>query len=314
MRLPLSLAYFAAASLLLWGCGSTAGSSANGNGNGEDPPDEVIECDAPIFGEGTHEITISHGDGDRTIHVHVPPGLSGETAVPLVLNFHGLGSRATEQILYTGMNTKADEEGFITVHPDGTGITRSWNGGSCCGVAASDDVDDVGFARAIVEYVSARHCIDPRRIYATGMSNGGFMAHRLGCEAADVFAAVSGVTGHLLLPDADCNPGRPVPVLHVHGTADTVVPYEGGGFVAFPPVEAVMAEWAARNGCADEPVEIAIHGPVRCVAWPDCDGAVETILCTEQDGGHTWPGSFHGTQAWSATDGLWAFFERHALP
>ncbi|MCB9611537.1 MAG: prolyl oligopeptidase family serine peptidase [Sandaracinus sp.] len=120
----------------------------------------------------------------------------------------------------------AEREGFVVVYPDGTGTIPTWNAGGCCGSAVRDDVNDVGFVAAILDRLEGELCLDRDRVFATGMSNGGMMSHRLGCELSERFAAVAPVAGTLMF-DA-CTPTRPVHVMHVHGSDDGHVPWEGG--------------------------------------------------------------------------------------
>ena len=133
---------------------------------------------------------------------------------------------------------------MLVAYPDGIG--SSFNAGACCGTASSSNVDDVGFARELVRDLSEKMCVDPKRVYATGMSNGGHMAHRIACEAADVFAATASVAGKMLV--APCNPSRPISIVQWHGTEDTIVTYN-----ALPPVVPMMENWASRNGCDPTP-------------------------------------------------------------
>jgi polyhydroxybutyrate depolymerase len=276
--------------------------------------DGSIACGAGSLAAGDETVMLEIDGRTRTFHVHVPASYDGSTAVPLVLDFHGYTSNATQQIVLSGMNTKADEEGFVVIHPEGVGAAQSWNGGLCCGDAASMELDDVAFARAMVDEVAERGCIDRSRVYATGMSNGGFMSHRLGCEAADVFAAIAPVAGVLGISGEDCEPSRPVPVMHFHGTADLIVPYDGGGLVGFPSVAASMAVWADADGCTGEPSETFEMGNSTCLTHSSCEGGVEVTTCTVEGFGHWWPGApGGGSSNIDATDAMWEFFERYSL-
>ena len=172
---------------------------------------------------------------------------------------------------------------MLVAYPEGIG--QSFNAGACCGQASSTNVDDVGFARAIVADVSAKMCVDPKRVHATGMSNGGHMAHLLACEAADVFASTASVAGVLSLVGL-CTPSRPISLIQFHGTADTIVGYDG-----FPPVVPMMEAWASRNGCSPVPEVVFDQGDIQCETWPGCDAGVEVTLCTVEGGGHCWPGN-----------------------
>jgi polyhydroxybutyrate depolymerase len=199
----------------------------------------------------------------------------------------------------------------VIVYPRGT--DNSWNAGSCCGEAAAMGVDDVGFVRAVVQTVSDQLCVDPGRVYATGMSNGGYMSHRLACEAADMFAAVAPVAGAMGIPD--CTPERPVPVVAFHGTEDTLVTYEQG--------RAAIDQWLALDGCPAGPTEVETFGGSRCEIWRDCDDGVEVQLCTLDPMGHCWPGGSEQlcigiigpySDEIDANARLWSVMSRYRLP
>jgi polyhydroxybutyrate depolymerase len=189
--------------------------------------------------------------------------------------------RPSQQQLVTGMDADASARGAIVVYPEGVGGT--WQAGVCCN-DAGEDIDDVGFTAALLDVLEATFCVDVDRVYATGLSNGGFMAHHLACRLADRITAIAAVSGPEGSPG--CNPGRAVPVLHIHGTADNVVPYNGyGGFVSAP---ATFDGWAERNGCATTTTTTYQRGDVRCERRDGCAAPVE--LCTIEGGGHQWPG------------------------
>jgi polyhydroxybutyrate depolymerase len=253
----------------------------------------------------------------RLIDVHVPPSYDPTQTTPLVLNFHGFTSDAIQEALWSLMNVKADKEGFVVMYPFGTGTPLSWNAGACCGTAALTGVDDIQFVRDILGAASNRLCIDPSRVYATGMSNGGFLSHRIGCELADRFAAIAPVAGVLGVPT--CTPSRPMPVLEFHGTLDPLVPWGGNPLIGFQPVMDTFQGWATRNGCTGDSVQTYSHGDASCQTYQQCNGSADVTLCKIAGGGHTWPG---GTPVpalgWTsydinATDEIWTFFASHHL-
>jgi polyhydroxybutyrate depolymerase len=178
--------------------------------------------------------------------------------------------------------------------------------------------DDVGFAKALVTVISTAACIDSKRVYATGMSNGGFMAHRLACEAADVFAAIAPVAGQMGV--SNCQPSRPVPVIHFHGTADATIRYDMPQFSAEGvDVPGMMQRWADRNGCTKGPDPTYMMGTVTCSTWSQCTGGVLVTLCTAEGMGHCWPGttfcpSGPFTTDISATRDGWAFMSQFVHP
>jgi polyhydroxybutyrate depolymerase len=287
-----------------------------------DPPPATTPPAAPCTGKealsGDLDWKLTAGGKERVVHVHVPKGYDRTKPAPVVLNFHGLGSNAGEQILLTGMNEKADQATFVAVHPEGTGVSQSWNAGACCGTAASGAVDDVGFVSAIIDEVSSKLCVDAKRVFATGMSNGGFLSHRLACELSGRIAAVAPVAG--VLGVATCNPTRPMSVFQLHGTLDALVPYAGNPSMGFPSVMQTLSAWAGRSGCSVTPRETSKKGEVTCVTFDGCKGGAEVNLCTVEGGGHTWPGGVpvpslgHTTTDIVATDAMWDFFVKHPLP
>ncbi len=302
--------------------GTTAGNAGTGAGTGGSAGTSGAAgtgstCAPSSLAAGsTTDVAVDFGGAARRYLLHVPAGWDGASALPLVLNFHGYTYSADQQPDYTGMTPVADANGFAVAYPDGTG--NSWNGGACCGSAAGANLDDVGFARAVVADASSKICVDARRVYATGMSNGGFLSHRLACQAADVFAAVAPVAGVLGIDAGECTPSRPVPVMHFHGTSDLVVPYGGNPLLRYVSVADTVDGWAKRNGCTDAPTTTFTNGNAKCESRFACSGGAEVTLCTIQGMGHCWPGRtsclFSGSTDISATDAMWPFFQKHALP
>lgn len=260
--------------------------------------------------------TVDMNGVERNFDVHLPTGYLPTARSALVLNLHGLGSNGFEQQLLTGFVAKADAEGFVVVHPDGVG--ESWNAGGCCGTAVQTGVDDVAFVGAMLDELQRELCIDERRIYVTGMSNGGFMSNRLGCDLDDRIAAIAPVAGMLI--SAPCSPAGPVPVMHFHGTADAVVLYDGVAQFGLPSALESVTGWALRNGCFDTLTTILQVGDSTCETFDGCSDASTVTLCTVDGGGHTWPGGLEvprlgfTTQAISATDLMWEFFAEHPQP
>lgn len=275
--------------------------------------------------DGTLDTTMTEVDLEvdgvlRRYELHVPPAYDGRTPLPLVLNFHGFTSNAAQQRAFSDMDRTADSRGFVVAYPDG--LDASWNAGACCGISAENSIDDVGFVRAVIEDISDRGCIDPSRVYATGMSNGGFLSHRLACEASDLIAAIGPVAGVLGIDSGACTPDRPVPVIHFHGTADALVRYDGGCDVCVYDSESVadtVAGWVARNGCTGEPEVVLREGSVTCETTGGCDGDASVTLCTVSDGGHCWPGQSlcpfgESTDDISANEVMLDLFETVRLP
>jgi polyhydroxybutyrate depolymerase len=279
-----------------------------------------VGCGGPVPGcverRGARECTLTHGGRTRTYRLHAaastrnpPPG-----GAPVVFMFHGLRTTAAMMEPVTGLVDLAAREGFVLVLPEG--VEQSFDAGRCCGAADRDEVDDAGFTVAILDVLDRALCVDRRRVYATGLSNGGHMAYRLACEHAEVFAAVSSVAG--VVAQWPCRPTRPIPILHFHGTDDAVVRYALG--IDGRGAERTVADWAERNGCADTPITTFTSGEVTCIAYPACAAGAAAELCTIEGGGHQWPGGRgipllgHTTQDISASEASWAFFERFARP
>jgi polyhydroxybutyrate depolymerase len=271
----------------------------------------------------------------RSYLVHLPSGYQQGTPLPLVLSLHGGGGNAKSNVTQTGFNAEADRSGFIVVHPDGTGERRpllnalgrghfhTWNAGSCCGYAVQQNVDDVGFIRALLAQLQSDYAIDPQRIYACGLSNGGMMSYRLACELGDSFAAIGVVSGAQTVFEA--KPTQPVSVIHIHGSADQNVTLPGGiGARALdrtpkPPVRDAIEFWAQYNGCGAP--QVSQHGAVTRTLYSGGRGGSEVDFYLIQGAGHSWPGGERmlamldePTRELDATPLLWKFFAAHPKP
>ena len=288
---------------------------------------------ADPVGPGDHSRTLDHDGRTRTYIVHVPPKYDPKQPTPVVLALHGGGSNAEQMVRFCGLNAKADKEGFIVVYPSGTGRLPgmlTWNGGNCCAYAMWNKVDDVGFTRSLLDDLATVANVDAKRVFATGISNGGIMSYRLASELSDRIAAIAPVAG--TMGGEACNPRRPVPVMHFHWTDDEFLPLKGGTGTRsltqteFYSVEHSITAWAKANGCpqtptvTDEPKKIDDGTTVQRKTYgPGKDGA-EVVLFVITGGGHAWPGQeprvrFLGksTQNISANDLMWAFFQKHPM-
>ena len=220
-----------------------------------DDPITFAECAAYTNNQGNavanyQECTVTKDDSGRTFIIYVPPAYENRTgSVPLLFSLHGYTSRANWNLLYTGFQEYADQEGFIIAYPQGTILESTgethWNVG---GWTTDSTADDVGFLGVVADYLGAAFEIDTERVYSTGMSNGGFMSYKLACDDSGRFAAVSSVTGSMT-PEtfADCNPTRAVPVMQIHGKMDPTVPYAGSAISE--PIDDVVDYWANANDC-----------------------------------------------------------------
>jgi polyhydroxybutyrate depolymerase len=275
---------------------------------------------------GQSSRTLSHDGRTRSYILYLPALVDRSRPVPLLLVFHGGTGNAESAVRMSGFNAVADKNGFIAVYPDGTGPLSdnkllTWNGGACCGYAQDNSVDDVGFVRAVVRDLRASLTVDPKRIYAAGMSNGGILSHRLACQAADLFAAVAPVAGTLNF--SPCQPSQPVSVIEFHGTDDQHILYEGGYGpkslvkVDFASVRESVAFWVSADGCNTRP-QTDSSDNIHHEAWSGCAGSTAVELYTIIGGGHAWPG---GQAGWpdsdqpvtnvNATDLIWRFFAAH---
>ncbi|GMU61018.1 MAG: hypothetical protein AMXMBFR34_27810 [Myxococcaceae bacterium] len=190
----------------------------------------------------------------RPYDVTVPPQYDGGAALPMVVLLHGYSADAASQDLYFGLSSLARQRGFFVVLPNGTrnaSLLRFWNATDAC-CAFGEPVDDVAYLTAVMDDMQRRFRVDPKRVYFTGHSNGGFMSHRMACERADRIAAIVSLAGAVWKDEAKCTPSQPVNVLQVHGTLDALVLYGGGSnaTIEYPGAVETVATWAARNGCS----------------------------------------------------------------
>jgi polyhydroxybutyrate depolymerase len=299
------------------GGSASGGAGLGGSGQGGAGGGASSGCAGVGFAPGDHDQTIVFDGETRSYLLHVPTGYDHAKQTPLVVNFHGYTMDPPGQAAFSGMTPVADDKAFVLAYP--AGIGNSWNGGLCCGQAASGMLDDTGFARAVVADIETKLCIDEKRVYSTGMSNGGYLTHRNGCESADLFAAIAPVAGVLGIDPEDCLPSRPIPVMHFHGTNDLLVPYGGGGLLGTPSVPDTDAGWAERNGCTGDAVSTYMMGDAHCETHETCDDGVKVTLCTIEGEGHCWPGQSVCTFGTSTTDisaneAMWEFFSQFSLP
>ena len=302
-------------------------------------PGAVLTCEVPGY-EG------------RPYDIHLPADYDPARPVPVVLAIHGGGgnSRGAARTACPGgdvesagcLHAMAVREGVAVVYPNGTGArlasnVRTWNAGGgangwqcVSGRACKEGADDIAYFRALLDDLARWVAVDPRRVYATGLSNGGAMSHRLACQMADRVAAIAALGGaNQFATTSACAPRRPVPVLQIHGTADPCWGYEGGTAacaqrdeMAKMPVEASMRIWAGINGCqAVQPAQPMASEPrIETVQlrWAGC--RAETVLIRMTGGGHVWPGGWAYFResvigpmvgGWSANRVILDFFRRN---
>ncbi len=301
-KLILNLTGCTLAALVLSGCAQPS-----------TPKPTVAPTTSATIPPGDSERALTVGGMDRSYFLHIPSGVAADQPLPLMLVFHGYSGTGDSMAVITHFNDLADAYGFLVVYPNGTGPAgaASWNAGGCCGYAASNNVDEAAFVRGILSDLQAEARIDPKRIYAAGFSNGAFLAYRLGCEMSDVLAAVAPVAGVLL--NNPCRPAQPVSILHIHGLADTSVPFEGSSAPAasgaFESVQQSIAAWVQLDGCPPAP-EVEKKGLATHTIYAPCQSGTAVELYTLEGIGHTWPPA----AILPASQIIWNFFAAHPKP
>jgi polyhydroxybutyrate depolymerase len=263
--------------------------------------------------------------------LHVPETLPPGRRVPLVLVFHGGGGRATNMPGFTRFDELADDEQFLVAYPDGVG--HHWNDGR-----GRSTADDIAFVRALLDELERSYPVDSHRVYATGISNGGFFSHRLACELTDRIAAIASVAATMPEPlVSSCKPSRPISVLYMQGTKDPLVPIDGGkiGFRRgrslgrnFSLADSAKF-WCRQDEISSPPVVEDLPGraddgtSVRRQIWSGGRNHTEVVVYTIEGGGHTWPGGPQylpelivgkTSRNLDATRTIWNFFEQQSRP
>jgi polyhydroxybutyrate depolymerase len=291
-------------------------------------------ADRTAVPSGTTNQTMTVDGQARTYRLTVPKGYRAARPAPLLFDFHGLGSDALQQALYSGLETRGAAAGYVVIVPDGSGgAAKRW-------VPPPLPGTDADFVQALLTTTEQQLCVDARRVFATGMSSGAVFSTSLPCAFPGTFAAiapVAGVNGH-----AVCDAGTPkVSVLAFHGTDDGIVAYAGGRYfsgvqvdllpeairaavsqlsaLSARPVTAAVGEWAAFDGCAATPRDTKVADDVTRTAYRGCDAGTAVVLYTVQGGGHTWPGApalrtsrlGATTESIDASDLMLRFFAAH---
>ncbi len=319
--------------------------SAACSGGDEEADDEAAACEPDRSTDpGPSPRTISVDGLDREFVVHLPPAYDGPAPAPLVFNLHGFGGDIDDQDTQTGLPQAAGERGYIVVTPQGAplsvpadaaGVAGSagfdgfsfWNffGSSDPGVLTGPDgatlpiprleTDDVAFFDTLLDTMLDDYCVDPDRVFSTGMSNGAGMSTTLGCELGDRFAAIAPVSGVNL--SGACPGDDPVSVIAIHGDADATAGYGGNNLLGFqlgnPSVPDRMAAWADYDGCDVEPAIDSSTPGLAVTSWSDCDDGTDVELWTLAGWGHEWPRATAPSQPGvvDATDAVLDFFDDH---
>lgn len=301
----------------------------------------IISVLFPVFSASGQKSSFEFKGLRRTFILYLPASHENQAGLPLVIALHGRGGKGRSMIILTRkeFNKLADKDGFIVVYPDG--IEKNWNDGrmdeEANDRAHRENIDDVGFISALIDFMIKDYKIDPGRVYVTGISNGAIMSYRLACEISGKIAAIAPVDGNIpRMVYKECSPAFPVSVLAVNNVNDPLVPYEGGEIyghfhrVKLGEVLSVAESvrfWVNRNGCSPEPVvnELPDKDPgdgTRINRWQYLNGkdGTEVILYSVEGGGHTWPGGIQYLPAkmigktsrdMDATEVIWSFFKRH---
>jgi polyhydroxybutyrate depolymerase len=277
----------------------------------------------------TTDGSIATPDGrNRTYHLYVPTTLPAKA--PLLVALHGGTGWGTQFERNSGFDGLAEANGFIVVYPDGIGVgadgtqLRTWNGGSCCGPAVKQQVDDVAFIRLLVQHLESEHDIDPARVFATGHSNGGILAYRLACELSDVIDAIGVQSSSLEV--STCAPPMLVSALQIHGAADQNIPIDGGlgpnaiSGVAFNRPSDAAATLSKANGCFDPPTTTTdpTNTDLQTTSW-SCPHDVQVAFVEVAGANHAWMGHTVGGSGkigppYTKLDSslaIWTFLSQH---
>lgn len=280
---------------------------------------------------GDFSFSISVGDQTRYYKLHVPKKYSVKLPAPLLVVLHGGGGdmsiQSNEEFYH--QISKSESEGFIALFPNGysqfkSGKLATWNAGKCCGKARDLKIDDVTFIKAAIEKTKSQLAIDEKRIFATGMSNGGMMAYRLACELPEMFRAIAAVAG--TDNTESCVASKPISILHIHAKNDDHVLFDGGAgknafrdrsqITNFVSVPSTIEKWRGLNKCEVKPKRFVEKKGAYCERFEECKASSRVQLCVTEEGGHSWPGGkkpsrFAGgkpSKAIIANDIMWDFF------
>jgi polyhydroxybutyrate depolymerase len=301
-----------ALAVLAGGCGSdAAGGGPTGDALG--PPQAAREAGDPCAVApvpGSRSIEFLSSNHSRTAWIHLPPAPAGKP-LPLVIAFHFAGGTGREMEAAIGLSPLADREGFVVLYPNAVSPSHFW------ALKQRDQGDDLAITNNLLDHVEATVCIDPTRVYATGVSNGGGMAARAGCALSDRIVAIAPVAGGYRGLDP-CKPDRPVSVLEIHGTADTVVPYNGRGASHAGSVPAYLAYWTRRDRCPRGAVRSNRPRGVVQLDWRNCSQHTAVRHLKLAGTTHGWPGSESGLPRRDPTGistdrEVWRFFRGRTL-
>jgi polyhydroxybutyrate depolymerase len=274
----------------------------------------------PAGGSAEQEVTVNPdfawGHSQRTYRLHVPAGYDAGRPIPVLLELHGFGGSAAGDEQGSGYDALSDREDFLVVY--GQGLSDRDGAGWASIRPMELQVDELGYFAALLGQLQAQLCVDERRVYSTGFSNGGGMTEMLACYMSGRIAAIAPVSGNYYTDSKGqgCHPGRPLSVLEIHGTADGVVPYDGigrpesGGWPLLP-IPDFMAGWAARDGCTTGPTVFLDSGDVTGLRWEGCRAGVGVVHYRWNGGGHGAPARIGDVPA---NEAVWRFLSAYSLP
>ncbi len=277
--------------------------------------------------------TVESGGRTRAYYVHAPTNYNSASRWPLVFVIHGRLGTGPGMARIARFDAFADSNGIIAVYPDG--IDHSWADGRGTSPAERAGVDDIAFFSALLDKLEASYSVDASRVYATGLSNGGFMSYDLACNFATRIAAVAPVGATFAVPVSQhCHPARPISVLDIVGTDDPIVPYGGGelertrGGMILSATDSAKA-WAKLDGCSASPAQDTLPAKsseglaTSREIYSGCQQNSAVALYSVVGGGHTWPGGKQylpqfiigkTSRDLDANEAIWQFFQAHPLP
>jgi polyhydroxybutyrate depolymerase len=303
--------------------------------------------------DGSYIVHLTFGGLTRDYRLHVPPAAASDKPLPLVLNLHGATQNGQIEEATSAMDASADMDGYLVAYPDGTRISKvltpdpvakqaqyGWNAGQCCGLPVTRHINDVGFLLKVISSIAGRTPVDLRRVYVTGISNGGMMAYAMAAEASDHVAAVSSVAGQVELPTI--HPTRAVPTMEFHSVNDPIAKWSGvpnsNPRLRLSVMEGIN-QWVKADGCSTHPHSgttivgapnsVSAGETATPVTYTNCRSGSEVALWRFTGSGHVWPGSAlntgppatwilagvgRGTILVNANETMWHFFERYSLP
>lgn len=281
-------------SSMTWGPASSAFQSSASTARSSSSVELIVNCASKTAKAGDQTMSVNVDGQTRTFIMHVPSAYKGDKAVPLVIDFHGIGGNGRGQMGGTQLRAQTDPEGVISLYPNGA--SAAWNVGPCCSTA-----DDVKFTREMIKAASESACIDKKRVYASGFSMGGGMTNHLACNLADELAAVAPSAMDLnTVNSASCNPARPIPIIMYRSTSDGVCVYQGGDSgrgdgLNFLGAEKNFTFWGQKNGCTGNPTETR-DGNVTVKEYSNCMDGVKVVFRNDPNAGHSYA---DGKSAWA---------------